>query len=65
MVVKIELVKSGGGIQLSEYLCVIRSGGQTYSADVIHGLRPVFHLKSDIKVTGGSGTEEDPYTLGV
>ena len=29
------------------------------------GLRPVFMLKSEIKVTGGSGTEQDPYTLGI
>lgn len=29
------------------------------------GLRPVFTLKSEIKVTGGNGTEESPYTLGV
>ena len=29
------------------------------------GLRPVFHLKPGIKVTGGSGTSTDPYTLGV
>ena len=29
------------------------------------GLRPVFKLKDNIKITGGSGTESDPYTLGV
>lgn len=29
------------------------------------GLRPVFHLKSEIKVIGGSGTKTDPYELGV
>ena len=30
-----------------------------------YGLRPVFTLKDEVKVTGGSGTEDDPYTLGV
>ena len=30
-----------------------------------HDIRPVFTLKSGLKVTGGSGTSEDPYTLGV
>ena len=29
------------------------------------GLRPVFTLKDEVKITGGSGTEDDPYTLGV
>ena len=30
-----------------------------------YGLRPVFKLKDEVIVTGGSGTEEDPYTLGI
>ena len=38
-------------------------GGGTYSDSRTDGLRPVFHLKSDVIVTGGSGTEEDPYIL--
>ena len=29
-----------------------------------YGFRPVFTLKSGLKVTGGSGTSNDPYTLG-
>ena len=29
------------------------------------GLRPVFHLKPEVRVTGGNGTKENPYTLGV
>ena len=29
------------------------------------GIRPVLILKSNIKITGGNGTEELPYTLGV
>ena len=28
------------------------------------GLRPIFHLRSNIKVTGGTGEEGSPYTLG-
>ena len=35
------------------------------SLSVTSGLRPVFTLKDEVKVTGGSGTEDDPYTLGV
>ena len=30
-----------------------------------NGLRPVFKLKNNLKVTGGDGSEGDPYTLGV
>ena len=30
----------------------------------VSGLRPIFHLKSEIKVIGGSGKEEEPYILG-
>ena len=36
-----------------------------YSSDsYTYGLRPVFHLKPGIKITGGSGTKTDPYKLG-
>ena len=36
----------------------------TASASRTWGLRPVFHLKSGIKVTGGTGEEGSPYILG-
>ena len=29
-----------------------------------YGLRPVFTLKPGIKITGGNGTSDSPYTLG-
>ena len=44
-------------------LCDVRSGGYAYGISDFHGLRPVFHLKSGIKVTGGDGSEGNPYTL--
>ena len=34
------------------------------SGGCLLGIRPVFHLKDGIKITGGSGTQSDPYTLG-
>ena len=37
----------------------------TYAHSYVYGLRPIFILKSGIKVTGGNGTAESPYTLGV
>ena len=45
-------------------LCNVASAGYTYSDSNTFGLRPVFHLRSNIKVTGGTGEEGDPYTLG-
>ena len=47
------------------YLCDVESSGITYANSMTYGLRPVFILKSGIKVTGGNGTAESPYTLGV
>ena len=44
-------------------LCGVRSGGSTYGYSDDNGLRLVFHLKSGIKVTGGDGSEGNPYTL--
>ena len=46
------------------WLCYITSSGRTESYSIVSGLRPVFHLKSGLKVTGGNGTSDNPYTLG-
>lgn len=56
-------INETGGL-LGNYLCGIR-GGRPYSAYVNCGLRPVFTLKTNVKVTGGAGTSTNPYTLGV
>ena len=45
-------------------LCHVYSSGTVASNSMSLGLRPVFTLKPGIKVTGGSGTINDPYTLG-
>ena len=45
-------------------LCYVMSRGYTNSHSETYGLRPIFHLKSNIKVTGGTGEEGDPYILG-
>ena len=44
-------------------LCYVSSDGRTNGNSGSDGLRPVFHLKSGIKVTGGDGSEGNPYTL--
>ena len=46
------------------YLCYVDRSGSTGSYSYANGLRPVFHLRSNIKVTGGTGEEGNPYTLG-
>ena len=53
------------GNNLGSYeLCSVIDTGRTYSRSYTAGLRPIFLLKSGIIVTGGSGTESSPYTLG-
>ena len=46
-------------------MCWIGRNDGIVSYSEVNGLRPVFTLKSGIRITGGSGTESDPYTLGV
>ena len=46
-------------------LFTVYSDGSRRGYGPSEGLRPVFTLKSNIKITGGSGTSTDPYTLGV
>ncbi len=54
------------GILYNGIVCYIESNGSTViHSGAVGGLRPVFTLKPGLKVTGGSGTENDPYTLGV
>ena len=55
----------GGSSHNIRCLFSIESKGSLNSHSVTFGLRPVFTLKSNIKVTGGSGTSSSPYTLGI
>ena len=55
--VKLWASQCGGSVQESGWK---RPSVGSTTGDV----RAVFHLKSGIKVTGGTGTESDPYTLG-
>ena len=47
------------------YMGSVLDANNTDTNEYTFGLRPVFKLKSEVKVTGGSGTSGDPYTLGV
>ena len=48
-------------------LCLVNSSGNpsAFAFSDSNGLRPVFTLKSGIKVTGGNGESGTPYTLGL
>ena len=59
---RVRSVNSIGYLYASN-LCRVHSVGRTFGLSADNGLRLVFHLKSGIKVTGGDGSEENPYTL--
>ena len=44
-------------------LCYVNNGGAARGGSSTLGLRPCFYLKSNIKITGGNGTSESPYTM--
>ena len=46
-------------------LCSVYSHAYVASSSNTYGLRPIFQLKSEIKVTAGTGEEENPYILGM
>ena len=56
-------VSSSGSLKNGTDLCCVNSDGNTYGNSRGNGLRLVFRLKSGIKVTGGDGSEGNPYTL--
>ena len=60
----VRYVDASGNVS-SSGLCYVGSRGLTNATNYSHGLRPVFTLKSGIKVTGGNGESGTPYTLGL
>ena len=55
-------VFSGGNLGNID-LCIVSIGGRTQGDSHTCGLRPCLALKSGIKITGGNGTSENPYTM--
>ena len=48
------------------WLVVANGYGHTgYSPTNTYGARPTVHLKSSVKIISGSGTEDDPYVVGL
>ena len=60
----VRYVNPSGGVG-GNGLCYVNSYGRTIAYSNSNGLRPVFTLKSGIKVTGGNGESGTPYTLGL
>ena len=60
----VRYVDASGNVDFNG-LCAVYSNGLTYASSNSSGLRPVFTLKSGIKVTGGNGESGTPYTLGL
>ena len=56
-------VGASGSLNDGYTVCNVDSGGGARGFSRSSGLRLVFCLKSEIKVTGGDGSEENPYTL--
>ena len=48
-----------------DYICEVRDNDKIRSSSRTYGFRPVFTLKSSVKIKGGNGTSSDPYTLGL
>ena len=59
----VRIVKTSGDLS-NLRLCYVHSSGNGVFSNS-YSLRPVFILKSGIKVTGGDGESGTPYTLGV
>ncbi len=49
----------------SAELCEVRDTEYVSSYSIKKGLRPVFTIRPTVKVTGGNGSENNPYTLGI
>ena len=61
----VRYVDTSGSLN-SNYLCIVSSAGSARGYSREYGLRPCISLKSDIKVTGGDGSEESQaYELGI
>ena len=62
---RVRYVLTSGYVNGYDFLCRVYSSGGAYAYNDSYGLRPVFTLKSGIKVTGGNGESGTPYTLGL
>jgi len=63
---RIYCIHANGNVIESNYLYVVETpvwGGDVSSQAKSYGVRPVVSLKSEIRITGGSGTSADPYTI--
>ncbi len=60
----IRKLSAGGNTVSLDWLCGYTSGDRSCFVRS-NGFRPVFLLSSDVKITGGDGTNDTPYELGI
>lgn len=58
----VRLLLTSGDVNDSS-LCCVGSSGYTDAMSLICGFRPIFLLTSDIQISSGSGSSEDPYVI--
>ena len=57
-------INASGKLEFNN-LCRISSEGEIIGANNTEGFRPVFTLKGNVIITGGDGSQNNPYTLGI
>ena len=57
--------ENGSNFIGSSPIRILNSGNRLSSWSIIYGLRPVFTLKPNVKIIGGTGSVDDPYILGI
>ena len=58
-------INTSGQLNKGNTICSFKNIGAYEYSSYSYGLRPVFTLKNEIRVSGGSGTSSSPYTLGI
>ena len=58
----VRILNTHGGVDIKG-LCTVDSSGGTYYITPSFGFRPIFLLSSDIQISSGSGSSEDPYVI--
>ena len=55
------------GMEATNIINVINENGNFFGDTITskYNVKPAFNIKGDLKITGGNGTMESPYELGV
>ena len=58
----VRYLNTSGGVR-NYGLCIVNSSGNADNYSPSYGFRPIFLLSSDIQISSGSGSSEDPYVI--